>query len=97
MGKISRVAALGVALSLTGCGLFEPAPVEVNDYTGAPNCGADQFQGLLGAPEAALQTAQLPPATRILRADDVIPLDFSPDRLTIDIDELGRVSSVTCR
>lgn len=95
MDRLLSVIVCGVFL--TGCAVLERAPAEPETIDATPNCGAAGLQGLLGRPEAALQTVTLPPATRILRPDDVIPLDFSPDRLTIDIDALGRISSVTCR
>lgn len=80
---------------LVGCG--GPQSPDPSEFYGVPSCGAESLQGLLGEPEAALANVTLPPATRVLRPGDVIALDFSPDRLTIDIDQLGRISSITCR
>lgn len=86
---------LVIGATLLGCGRPEaPDPVE---FDGQPACGAEALQELLGRPEAALSSVTLPPATRILRPGDAIALDFSPERLTIDIDQLGRISSITCR
>ena len=87
-----------VALCLTSaCSLTQDQPLEATEYDGIPTCGAERFQDLLGQPEAALNRVNLPRTTRILRPEDAIALDFSPDRLTIDIDTFGRISSVTCR
>lgn len=63
----------------------------------APSCGADAYLKYIGGSADVLQQIDLPRSSRILRPDDAITLDFSPDRLTIDVDELNRVSSVTCR
>ena len=85
---------LSLLVLVGACGQREAAPVE---FDGTPNCGAEALQDLLGEPEAALDRIDLPSTARILRPGDAIALDFSPDRLTIDIDEIGRISSITCR
>ncbi|WP_298361126.1 I78 family peptidase inhibitor [uncultured Litoreibacter sp.] len=87
-------AGLFAAGFLAACGQPNADPAE---YDGVPTCGAETFQNLLGRNESVLSSVTLPRATRILRPGDAISFDFSPDRLTIDIDEFGRVSSVTCR
>lgn len=97
MGDVSRVAAAVAVILLSSCGLGGEPELDEADFDGVPTCGADQFQGLLGQSESVLEGVDLPAASRVLRPDDVIPLDFSPDRLTIDIDDIGRISSVTCR
>jgi hypothetical protein len=66
-----------------------------DDFT--PSCGAESFVKFIGGSADVLQQIDLPRSSRILRPDAAITLDFSPDRLTIDVDELNRVSSVTCR
>lgn len=80
--------------ALTAC---TPRLQDPSEFDGEPRCGAENFQFLLGKRETALEGVDLPPASRVLRPGDVITLDFSPDRLTIDIDGLGLISSVTCR
>lgn len=67
------------------------------DFDGVLRCGAENFQNLLGKRESALVGVNLPDPHRILHPEDIITLDFSPDRLTIDIDGLGLISSITCR
>jgi len=66
-----------------------------DDFT--PSCGAEGYVKYIGGSADVLQSIDLPRSARILRPNQAISLDFSPDRLTIDIDELNRVSSVTCR
>jgi hypothetical protein len=63
----------------------------------APSCGAEGFVQYIGGSADVLKQIDLPRSSRILRPDQAITLDFSPDRLTIDVDQLNRVSSVTCR
>ncbi|WP_211332801.1 I78 family peptidase inhibitor [Litoreibacter meonggei] len=81
-------------LLLAACGdqFTDPA-----DFDGQPRCGAESYFYLLGKRASALDKLDLPKSSRVLRPDDVITMDFSPDRLTIDIDRSGLISSVTCR
>lgn len=85
---------LSVVLVLAAC---EPGYRDPSEFDGVPRCGAEEFQYLLGKRESALEGVTLPEPNRVLRPGDVITLDFSPDRLTVDIDGLGLISSITCR
>lgn len=77
--------------------LLSACASDPSDFDGQLNCGAERFSDLLGKREAALEAVTLPSRSRILRPGDAITLDFSPDRLTIDIDDQGFIASVTCR
>ena len=79
---------------LAACGGELADPVE---FDPTPRCGAQEFYFLLGKNAKVLDTIDLPSTARVLRPSDVITLDFSPERLTIDVDNLGLVASVTCR
>lgn len=76
----------------SGGGFSDPA-----DFDGEPRCGSADYYYLLGKNASALDGVELPRSARVLRPEDVITLDFSPDRLTIDIDTNNLISSVTCR
>lgn len=83
---------------LAACGDKASEPFSnADEFDGEPRCGAERFEHLLGRPEAALQNVDLPNTARVLHPEDIIALDFSPDRLTIDIDTSGIISSITCR
>ncbi len=98
MGKSSRsFASLIIFAGLAACGGGSSGGLDPSEYDGVPTCGAEDLQSLLGKKESVLATVNLPKATRILHPTDAIALDFSPDRLTIDVDKFGRISSVTCR
>lgn len=92
-----RASAFGLLMVVAACGGSGPDGLDPSEYDGVPTCGAEDFQNLLGQKEGVLASVNLPKATRILRPTDAIALDFSPDRLTIDIDDQGRIGSVTCR
>ncbi len=67
------------------------------NFDGQPRCGAENYYNLLGKRASVLDSLDLPKSARVLHPEDVITMDFSPDRLTIDIDTSGLISSVTCR
>ncbi|WP_394198818.1 I78 family peptidase inhibitor [Litoreibacter albidus] len=79
---------------LAACGDEFTDPAE---FDGEPRCGAESYYELLGKRASVLDTIDLPSTARVLRPDDVITMDFSPDRLTIDIDRSELITSVTCR
>ncbi|PTX57816.1 peptidase inhibitor I78 family protein [Litoreibacter ponti] len=83
-----------LCLLLAACG---PRPSDPADFDGVPRCGAEDFYYLLGRNASILDGIVLPQPSRVLRPEDVITMDFSPDRLTIDIDTNNLISSVTCR
>ena len=87
-----------IVLLLAACGEQVSDPFSSpDDFDGEPRCGAERFEHLQGKREAALKNVSLPSTARVLHPEDVIALDFSPDRLTIDVDTSGIISSVTCR
>lgn len=88
---------LSLAFLILATAACEPRLSDPGDFDGVPRCGAENFQYLLGKRESALEGVELPEPFRVLHPGDVITLDFSPDRMTIDIDGLGLISSITCR
>ena len=93
MKKLWGLSAILVVAACAG----DPRLADPDDFDGVPRCGAENFQNLLGKRESVLDGVDLPEPYRILHPGDVITLDFSPDRMTIDIDGLGLISSITCR
>ena len=58
-------------------------------------CAARQLQGLLGTPvNQADLTGQDP--LRIIPPNSAVTMDYNPERLNIEIDESGTITSVTC-
>ncbi|MEM9433576.1 MAG: I78 family peptidase inhibitor [Pseudomonadota bacterium] len=86
-----------IRCKIIACCVIAGCTIDPSDIPGEQRCGAESFEYLLGEPAEILSEVTLPSFSRILRPDDVITLDFSPDRLTIDIDDLGFVASVSCR
>jgi len=60
------------------------------------NCGAAELQYLLGQPASMLATLALTPATRIIRPGEAVTMDYSPDRLDIELDAIARIIRISC-
>lgn len=77
-----------LAAGLAACTASPPDP-------SAPACGADGYQSLVGRPLAAVSLpADLP--QRVIRPGEIVTMEYRADRLTIDVDESGTVTSVRC-
>ena len=83
-------------LLLAACGRGDDF-VDPAAFDSEPRCGAENYEYLLGRNASALEGVTLPRTARVLRPEDVISLDFSSERLTIDIDTNNLISSITCR
>ncbi|WP_371038700.1 MULTISPECIES: I78 family peptidase inhibitor [unclassified Rhodosalinus] len=84
-----RLAAFSLLpLALAACG---PAPGDPGDA-----CGASTMQFLVDRPASILDGVALPENTRVLRPGQPATMDFRPDRMTITVDEAGRIVRVDC-
>ncbi|MDP4032898.1 MAG: I78 family peptidase inhibitor [Pseudorhodobacter sp.] len=88
----SCLTAVALALPLAACVPETPAPLP--DMT--ENCGAPALQYLLGQPASVLDTIPLAPATRILRPGMAVTMDYSPERLNIEIDAGEHIIRLSC-
>jgi len=97
-------AAIVIALSafaiLGGCATAPPpaaaAPPTIEEANAEDTCGMARFRHLIGAPADQIDRAALPPGTRIITPDQMVTMDYSPQRLNIMTDTQGRVSSMRC-
>lgn len=65
------------------------------------DCGADGLQHIVGAPLTEVLLADIrarlgSKPLRIIRPGEMVTMDFSADRLNIDVDNVGRVQRVRC-
>ncbi|MBC7204478.1 MAG: hypothetical protein H5U29_13390 [Pusillimonas sp.] len=60
------------------------------------DCGAGQFQNLVGTLGDSVNRSSLPAGTRVLRPTTPMSPDYRPDRLNVYIDESGQVEKVVC-
>jgi len=90
----SRAVVRIAILALLTAACVPDAPAPPPDMTG--NCGAAGLQDLLGQPASVLDTLTLAPATRIIRPGMAVTMDYSPDRLNIEIDAHKIIIRITC-
>lgn len=62
----------------------------------AETCGAAALQDLVGQSETVLQTMKFGTPVRIIHPGMAVTMDYSADRLNIEINEAGMISRVTC-
>jgi len=85
------VLALAAPLALAACLAEEPAATPDPDQ-----CGASALQGLVGQPQAVLDTMRFAEGTRIITPGMAVTMDYRPDRLNIEIGDSGLIERVHC-
>ncbi|HEX9857282.1 MAG TPA: I78 family peptidase inhibitor [Paracoccaceae bacterium] len=90
-----RLIVAGLALALAACTPEAEAP-----GPGLPPaddaCGAAALQGLVGQPAAVLEAMTFGPATRVLRPGMAVTMDYSAERLNIEVDAAETIIRVSC-
>lgn len=89
---------MGVALGLAGC-MTMPNPQPLQQPTGevgSDTCGAAQAANLMGAPRSVVEFVDFEQPVRILGPEDVMTMDFNPNRLNFTIGPSGVVTKITC-
>ena len=92
MRPIPRTPALLLLPALFVLGACQVAPVAA---PGAGTCPADAYQGLVGAPLAAV-TLPADLDSRIVGPGIAVTMDYRSDRMNIEIDGAGRITRVYC-
>jgi hypothetical protein len=62
----------------------------------ADACGAAGFQSLVGQNESVVFATTLTQTYRIIGPDDVVTMDFNPERVNFRTDAAGTITSVDC-
>lgn len=91
-----RFAIIGAALlGLVACrgdeGVVAVAPMPMDQ-----SCGADGVQSLLGQDKSVLAGMRFSQPLRVISPGMAVTMDYSPARLNIDLDALGRIIRVHC-
>jgi len=95
MRRPAPLAAALVLAALAGCAQVENAASEAAD-AGEGDCGAAGLQALVGTSVGALDPATLPEPRRIIFPGQAVTMDFSADRLNVEIGTDDRVTRVYC-
>ena len=81
-----------VLLMLSGCATAPlPVPSEAQD-----TCNAGQYVDLISQDATALETTMLLGKVRIIRPGDAVTMDFLTDRINFMVDNMNRITSITC-
>ena len=59
-------------------------------------CGAPGLQGLVGQPRRVLETMKFGVPVRVIEPGMAVTMDYSPNRLNIELDDEGTITRVTC-
>lgn len=86
--------ALVPMLLLAAC--VQPETTVVGGLPAANACEADKYQGLIGQPASVLDNMSFAAGTRILKPNMPVTMDFSPNRLNIEVSRNGRIDKVSC-
>lgn len=93
MRKVGMVA---VALLASGCMDHRPTPLP-----GPRECRAGMVQGFVGRQmsprvQSQLRARSRSATVRVVRPGEAVTMDYRQDRLTVDIDQRGRIRSLRC-
>jgi len=66
------------------------------DTIDVPMCAADQYQMLVGQPIGEVHTDSLPQPLRVYGPDQMVTMDYRPDRMNIVLDADDIVVEVRC-
>ena len=92
-----RLSALLLALpvALMGC-LPEPEPPATEPSPIEDACGASGLQDLVGQSAKVLETMRFAHTVRVIRPGMAVTMDYSAERLNIEINEAEIISRVSC-
>jgi len=71
-------------------------PTQARDLIDPATCGADQYMGLVGQDVTALEKVLILGKVRVIRPDDIVTMDFRPDRINFMIGPDERIREVRC-
>ena len=92
-----RIPALLLALpiALLGC-VPEPEPPVTDPMPVEDACGANGLQDLVGQSAKKLEVMRFAKPVRIIRPGMAVTMDYSAERLNIEINEAKIISRVSC-
>jgi hypothetical protein len=94
--------ALLVPLLCAACVVTEEAPDPAGKGLSNPptppvgSCGADALQALVGQPAAVLETMRFGQVVRVIHPGMAVTMDYSPDRLNVEVDADKVIRRVSC-
>jgi len=90
-----KFAPLTLALLMAAC--IAPAPQPTPDpMPPITACGAGELQDLIGRNAAVLETMRFAGPLRVIRPGMAVTMDYSPNRLNIEVDAREIITRVSC-
>lgn len=86
---------LALAVALMGC-VLEPAPPVTDPLPGQDACGASGLQDLVGQSAKKLEVIRFAHSVRIIRPGMAVTMDYSAERLNIEVNAAEVISRVSC-
>jgi hypothetical protein len=62
----------------------------------AASCGAEGLQGLVGQHRGVLAAMTFKAPVRVIEPGMAVTMDYSPARLNIELDSVGRIARIYC-
>ena len=81
-----------VSLAVQACA----APPEPKPGQQGTSCGADKLGGLVGQNISVLDSMEISAPCRIIGPDMAVTMDYSAERLNLDIDGKDRIVRIWC-
>ena len=85
---------LALPIALMGC-VYEPPPV-MDPAPAEDACGASGLQDLVGQSAKKLEVIRFARTVRIIRPGMAVTMDYSAERLNIEINEAEMITRVSC-
>ena len=83
------------ALAMAACTPAVPPEDPMPDMSAIETCGADRMQAMVGRPWN--ETLVIPgKVIRLITPGMAVTMDYSPDRLNVELDETGTIRAITC-
>lgn len=86
---------LALPVALMGC-VPEPEPPVTDPAPVEDACGASGLQELIGQSAKKLEVMRFAHPVRIIRPGMAVTMDYSAERLNIEVDAAERITRVTC-
>ncbi len=84
-------------VALSACTLEDVSPVVVDPpQSDITACGAPDLQYLVGQDVAAIAAMTFAQPMRLIRPGMAVTMDFSAERLNIQLDDAEKIVAVTC-
>ena len=83
-------------LLLAACAVPDTAPAPLPAPALPDTCNATRHMGLIGQPATALERVLIMDMVRVIRPDDMVTMDFRPDRINFYINAEETISDIRC-